>query len=132
MFAPVCSPAFGIAYVEDLRANTWPHFAPIGSVSGIIDGIRWYPPAGLPDDAAGAGQVFSDETHVISAALGGVALMSLPLIGDALANGALVQPLGPVMEVQGFHLVYPQPRTGDSWIAEIREWILGLTLPGAA
>lgn len=133
VFAPVCSPALGIAGIEDLRAVTLLHFAPTGSVSGVIDWPRWHRLAGLPDEAAGAGPVFSDETHVISAALGGqgIALMSLPLIADELGSGALVQPFGPAMDAPGFHLVYPQRRAGDPWIAEVRDWILGLALPGA-
>lgn len=78
--------------------------------------------------------MFSDETRVISAALGGqgIALMSLALIGDKLANGALVQPFGPVMEAPGFHLEYPQHRADDPWIGEIRDWILALPQPDAA
>lgn len=133
VFAPVCSPALRITDVDALRDATLLHFAPTGSVSGVIDWARWFQLAGLPDDAAGAGPVFSDETHVISAALGGqgVALMSLPLIGDELASGALVQPFGPVMQAPGFHLVYPQHRAADPWLAEVRGWILGLALPGA-
>ncbi len=132
-FAPVCSPMLGITGIDALQAHTLLHFAPVGSVSRAIDWPRWHQLAGLPDEAAGAGPVFSDETHVIAAALGGqgIALMSLPLIQHELASGALVQPFGPVMQAEGFHLVYPQRHADDAWIAEVRDWILGLALPGA-
>ncbi|NYZ61790.1 LysR substrate-binding domain-containing protein [Luteimonas deserti] len=133
VFAPVCSPALGIGGIGDLRGATLLHFAPAGSVSSVIDWSAWHRLAGLPDHDTGAGPVFSDETHVISAALGGqgVALMSLPLIGDELASGALVQPFGPVIQAPGFHLVYPQRRADDPWIAGVRDWILSLPRPGA-
>jgi len=131
-FAPVCSPKLRLKRAADLHAHTLLHFAPAGSISAPVDWPRWHRLAGLPEDGAAAGPVFSDETHVITAALGGqgVALMSLPLVREELAGGALVQPFGPAMDAAAFHLVYPERRADDPWVTEVRDWILGLSLPG--
>lgn len=77
-----------------------------------------------------AGVVFSDETHTISAALGGqgVALMSLALVAGELEAGSLVAPFGPVFEAEPFHFVYPEAVRDDGWITTLRDWILGLPL----
>lgn len=116
----------------EVRGQTLLHFAPAGAISAPVDWLHWHRLAGLPDTDAGAGPVFTDETHVISAALGGqgVALMSLPLVREELAGGALVQPFGPVIAGAAFHLVYPERRADDPWVVEVRDWILGLSLPG--
>ena len=131
-FAPVCSPRLGLTHPSALGRHTLLHFAPTGSVSAPIDWPHWHRLAGLSVERADVGPVFSDETHVISAALGGqgVALMSVPLVREELAGGALVQPFGPVIQGSAFHLVYPERRADDPWVVEVRDWILGLSLPG--
>jgi len=55
------------------------------------------------------GLVFSDETHTVSVALAGqgVALMSRALIADELRQDTLVNPFGPALKGEPFHLVYP-------------------------
>ena len=84
--------------------------------------------ARVPDLDMGAGLVFSDETHTITAALDGqgIALMSKALIADELARGRLVQPFGPDLHAKPFHLVYPEERLREPAIAAVREWVLGL------
>ena len=70
--------------------------------------------------------MFSDETHAISAAIGGqgVALMSRTLIADELEEGRLVQPFGPELEGKPFYLVYPENRRNDPVIRAIRDWVM--------
>ena len=72
-----------------------------------------------------SGATFSDETHAILAALGGqgVALLSLTLVAEELRSGALVQPCGPVIEGDGYYLVYPAHRRDDDAVRAVRAWI---------
>ncbi|MGY2436964.1 LysR substrate-binding domain-containing protein, partial [Escherichia coli] len=82
----------------------------------------------VPGLDVGAGLVFSDETHAVSAAVGaqGVALMSRQLIEDELREGRLVQPFGPELEGKPFFLVYPESRINDPTILAVREWIMAV------
>jgi LysR family transcriptional regulator, glycine cleavage system transcriptional activator len=52
--------------------------------------------------------------------------MSRTLIEDELRQGRLVQPFGPALEGQAFHLVYPAARRGDPLVLAVREWVVGL------
>ncbi|WP_084536639.1 LysR substrate-binding domain-containing protein [Azospirillum halopraeferens] len=125
-FAPVCSPRLGIRSAEDLARATlihfeWRHVEPETPVWR-----RWLDHAAIgrtvdPD----GGLVFSDEGHAIQAAVAGhgVALLSLVLVAGDLANGALVQPFGPVLGGYTYHLVHPvDPADGDA-VAAVRDWL---------
>ena len=72
--------------------------------------------------------MFSDETHVISAVIGGqgVALMGRELIEDELKEGRLVQPFGPELPGKPFHLVYPESRREDPVIRAVRDWVMAV------
>ena len=72
--------------------------------------------------------MFSDETHTVSAALAGqgVALMSRALIADELKQGTLVNPFGPALKGEPFHLVYPESRRSEAAIVAVRDWVLQL------
>ena len=128
VFAPVCSPALALRDPQALSNVPLLHFAPPGSVSAPVDWPAWQRAARIPGLDAGAGSVFSDETHVISAALAGqgVGLMSLSLVADELRAGSLVQPFGPTLPALPFHLVYADSRKDDCWLDTLRNWILGL------
>nr|WP_255783863.1 LysR substrate-binding domain-containing protein [Lysobacter chinensis] len=128
VFAPVCSPRLDLDDPHQLPRHTLLHFAPPGSRSAPVDWRVWQARARVSGLDAEAGPVFSDETHTISAALAGqgVALMSLALVADELRAGSLRSPFGPELEAAPFHLVYPQTRLEDCWLATLRDWILGL------
>ncbi len=125
-FVPACSPHLGLEGVEDLSAHPLIHFRPQGRSIAPLDWAGWQKCAGIPDLDVSAGLVFSDETHAISAAVGGegVALMSRPLIADELAERRLVQPFGPELEGKPFYLVYPERRRHDPVILAIRDWVM--------
>lgn len=93
-----------------------------------MDWAVWQKQAQVPGLDVGAGLVFSDETHAVSAAVGaqGVALMSRQLIEDELREGRLVQPFGPELEGKPFFLVYPENRRNDPTILAVREWIMAV------
>ena len=126
VFAPVCSPMLALREPRALARHTLLHFAPPGSRSAPVDWPTWQQRAHVAGLDTGIGPVFSDETHTISAALAGqgVALMSLALVSDELDAGSLVQPFGPEIAAEPFHLVIPQGSGEDCWLATLRDWIL--------
>jgi LysR family transcriptional regulator, glycine cleavage system transcriptional activator len=125
-FIPVCSPYLNLKDAADLPRHPLIHFRPQGSLATPLDWAGWQKRAKVAGLDVSAGLVFSDETHAISAAIGGqgVALMSRPLIADELAEGRLVQPFGPEQEGKPFYLVYPENRRDDPVILAIRDWVL--------
>lgn len=139
-FVPACSPQLGLHEVAQLPLHPLIHFRPQGSASAPLDWVSWQKRAKVAGLDVSAGLVFSDETHSISAAVGGqgVALMGRELIADELAEGRLVQPFGPELEGKPFYLVYPESRRADPTILAIRDWVLAvpgtlctLSAPGA-
>jgi LysR family glycine cleavage system transcriptional activator len=129
-FVPACSPLLELHDVTDLPRHTLIHFRNQAVMSAPLDWAVWQKKAQVTGLDVGAGLVFSDETHAVSAAIGaqGVALMSRQLIEDELKAGRLVQPFGPELEGKPFFLVYPESRRNDASIQAVREWVL--TVPG--
>lgn len=128
IFVPACSPTLGLRGRADLPGNTLIHCDQRTGSSLPLDWATWQKRAKVPGLDAGAGLMFSDETLAIAAALDGqgVALMSRALVDDELRSGRLVQPFGPDLEGQPFHLVYPQNKARDPRIAAVREWVMAL------
>ncbi|KAA0011859.1 transcriptional regulator GcvA [Billgrantia pellis] len=127
VFIPACSPALELREPAELVRHTLLHFSS-PKVIAPVDWAAWQRRVQVPGLDVSAGLLFSDESHGITAALDGqgVALMSRHLIAEELRQGRLVQPFGPEITVQPFHLVYPPERLGEPAIAAVREWILGL------
>lgn len=127
-FIPACSPYLGLHDITQLPGHSLIHFRNPGAVSSPLDWSVWQKLAKVPGLDVSAGLVFSDETHVISAAVGaqGVALMSRQLIQDELEEGRLVQPFGPEFEGKPFFLVYPESRRHDPTVLAIRDWVLAV------
>ena len=127
-FVPACSPQLGLRDPADLPKHTLIHFRAQGAASAPIHWAAWQKLANVPGLDVSAGLVFSDETHAISAAVGGqgVALMSRQLIEDELKQGRLVEPFGPVMEGKPFHLVYPEGRRDDPTVLAVRDWVMAV------
>ncbi len=127
-FIPACSPYLGLHDIAQLPGHSLIHFRSPGAVSSPLDWSVWQKSAKVPGLDVSAGLVFSDETHVISAAVGaqGVALMSRQLIQDELEEGRLVQPFGPEFEGKPFFLVYPESRRHDPTVLAIRDWVLAV------
>ncbi|MGJ3254964.1 MAG: LysR substrate-binding domain-containing protein [Alcanivorax sp.] len=125
-FAPVCSLYLNLNDPADLPKHPLIHFRPQGALATPLDWAGWQKRAKVAGLDVSAGLVFSDETHAISAAIGGqgVALMSRPLIADELEEGRLVQPFGPELEGKPFYLVYPENRRDDPVILAIRDWVM--------
>lgn len=77
-----------------------------------------------------AGLVFSNEAHVVSAAIGGqgVVLMCRQLIEDELREGRVVQPFGPEVDGKPFFLVYPGRWRDEPTTRAVRDWVM--VVPG--
>ncbi|MBF5054793.1 LysR family transcriptional regulator [Alcanivorax sp. 521-1] len=132
-FVPACSPALGVRTHDDLRDTTLIHYEPPNHKGALLSWPAWQKLARVPDLDISKGLVFSDETHTIAAALGGqgIALMSRTLIAEELADGRLVEPFGPELPGEPFHLVYPPERLKEPAIQAVRDWVLGLQIgPG--
>ncbi|WP_137971537.1 LysR substrate-binding domain-containing protein [Pseudomonas sp. F(2018)] len=129
-FIPACSPRLGLQDAAELPRHTLIHFRNQAVVSSPLDWALWQKQAKVPGLDVSAGLVFSDETHAVSAAIGGqgVALMSRQLIEDELREGRLVQPFGPEVQGKPFFLVYPESRRDDPAIRAVRDWVM--TVPG--
>ena len=124
-FIPACSPSLKLRRRADLPRHTLLHFAPHGAAVDI-DWRAWQKQARVPGLDVTAGPAFSDETHAVAAALAGqgVALMGSLLVRSELEAGLLVQPFGPELRGQPFHLVYPVQRRDDPLVRAVREWLL--------
>ncbi|MEH6498157.1 MAG: LysR substrate-binding domain-containing protein [Pseudoalteromonas distincta] len=123
---PACSPHL----VQHVGADTskYPliHFRPQGIVISPMDWVGYQKKAQIPGLDINAGLAFSDESHAISAAIGGqgVMLIDRQLIEDELAEGRLVQPFGPELDDQAFYFVYPENRRKDPTILAVRDWVM--------
>lgn len=124
LFAPVASPRLGLRRPSDLKRQTLLHFDWRQRRRDTPTWKRWADAAGLRLDIDG-GLRFSDESHAIQAAIAGqgVALLGLPLVAAELASGALVQPFGPVLPGDGFHLVTQPERAQQPEIVALRDWL---------
>lgn len=123
-----CRPHLGLHDAAELPKHSLIHFRNQAAVSSPLDWALWQKHAQVPGLDVSAGLVFSDETHAVSAAIGGqgVALMSRQLIEDELREGRLVQPFGPELEGKPFFLVYPENRKSDPTIQAVRDWVMAV------
>lgn len=123
-FAPVCSPRLGVRAPADLRGQTLLHSEWRHPNADTPTWRRWCERAGVAGLDLDAGLRFTDESHAIQAAIAGhgVALLSLALVADDLAAGALVQPFGPSLEGYPHWWVQaPGPARAD--LAALRAWL---------
>jgi LysR family glycine cleavage system transcriptional activator len=124
-FVPMCSPTLGLTAQEQMRDapllhNEWRHQGPDtptwarwGRVAGI-DGVDWT-----------RGVTFTDEAHVIQAAIAGqgVALLSPLLLSAELEQGSLVHPFGPALPGVHFHFVRPDDPRHAARSAALESWL---------
>lgn len=124
-FVPMCSPALGLTGPEELGVapllhSEWRHQGPDtptwlrwGQVAGV-DGVDWT-----------RGVTFTDEAHVLQAAIAGqgVALISPLLVSAELESGALVQPFGPALPGVYFHFVRPDDPRHAARSAALEAWL---------
>lgn len=128
-FAPVASPRLALRRPSDLKRQTLLHFDWRRRRRDTPTWRRWAEQSGIRDFDPANGLRFSDESHAIQAAIAGqgVALLGLPLISAELASGALVQPFGPVLQGDGYYLVFPPGRAQQPEIVALQDWLRAAT-----
>ena len=124
-FVPMCSPSLGLTRPDQLRQlpllhSEWrrqgpetPTWERWGEIFGL-EGVDWT-----------RGVTFTDESHVIQAAIAGhgVALLSPLLLAPELEIGSLVQPFGPAIAGLDFHFVYPDSPQSARRCAALETWL---------
>jgi LysR family transcriptional regulator, glycine cleavage system transcriptional activator len=126
-FAPACSPRLRLREARDLANHTMIHFEWRRHRKENPTWTRWLRTAGMPALTPKGDLIFTDESQAIQAAIAGngVALLSLTLIAEELARGALVQPFGPTLELDGYHydFVYLPAHEHSANISALRAWV---------
>lgn len=124
--APACSPHLAVRSEDDLASHPLLHFEWPDLTDATPTWPAWLRQAGITEVDGNAGIRFSDEGHVIQAAIAGqgIALLSVVLAADDLASGALVQPFGPVLDAHPYWVVHPRhsARTGD--VGKLVGWLV--------
>ncbi|MGF7146484.1 LysR family glycine cleavage system transcriptional activator [Sphingomonas zeicaulis] len=131
-FAPVASPRLRLGTPADLAQAPLIHFDWRRPDPGNPTWATWFAAAGLAEPAAAAALRFSDENLAIQAAVTGrgVALLSLALVAEEIADGALVQPFGPVLDGLTYHLVTTAPQPPEGAVAAAIAWLRGEAAAG--
>lgn len=129
---PVCSPALAtggapLRTPADLAGHTLLHLDWQPAAGGWPDWSDWLRMAGAADVEATGGPRFTDHALALQAAMAGqgVALGSSPLTADALAEGFLINPFGPVIDSGfGYDVVTRADEPSES-VHGFVAWILG-------
>jgi LysR family transcriptional regulator, glycine cleavage system transcriptional activator len=123
-YVPVCAPVLGrkLKTPADLAHHTLLH------AEAMSDAWRmWLLAAGVMNVDPDRGQVLSDTTAVIQAAIDGigVAITDRKFIAPELKQRRLVAPFAIDMPSGGaFYFVYPESRATDRRIATFRDWVV--------
>jgi len=123
--APACSPRLAVRYKRDLASCPLLHFEWAHLTDETLTWAAWLRQAGISDIDGSAGIRFSDEGHVIQAAIAGqgLALLSLVLAAEDLASGALVQPFGPVLDAHPYWVVHPRHLARAEDVGKLVDWL---------
>lgn len=131
-FAPVCTPTlaaaavdalhsvpliafdWGPAFRDDARAPVWRH---------------WFERVGQAQAAPAL--MVSEELHAVQATLAGqgVGLLSLELVADELASGALVRPFRGALDGLRYDLVFHREAADRAATRMLRAWVLDVFSP---
>jgi len=130
-FAPLCSPALASTATSDIAS------APlIATRWRKTDGKsptweRWFAQSGNKPPAPDRALSVDDDMHAAQAAIAGrgVALLSVHLMRKEIADGLLVQPLGPTLEGHGHHAVWPEKARNRGDIEAVQRWLVAATAP---
>lgn len=123
-YVPVCAPALArrLKVPADLKRHTLLHSEPTSDAWRM-----WLLAVGATSVDPDGGQVLSDTTAAIQAAMDGigVAISDRKFIAPELKQRRLVAPFAIDMPSGGaFYFVYPQARANDRRIATFRDWVV--------
>lgn len=124
----LCSPTLRIETPKDLERVPLLHSEWKSPVAGP-DWVCWTQLAGMTDMAANSGLRFTDDGHALQAAIAGhgAIFSSLPLAAPDLAAGLLVNPFGPVIEGEDYHIVATRESLARPEVVIVRDWVRSLT-----
>jgi LysR family glycine cleavage system transcriptional activator len=128
MFGPVCSPALGLARLEDLQRATLIHVDGRQVPAPSPDWTRWCTAAGVHELDTQSGVHFPDSALAVQAAIAGhgVAIVSLVLVADALDAGLLAAPFAPVLRGETYHFACAPDLETRPDIVALRNWFVTL------
>jgi len=123
-FGPVCSPRLGLTRAAELRGVPLLHVDGVRVPRPAPTWARWCAHAGIARVNTTAGPRFSHGLHAAQAAIAGqgVALISLVLVGDALASGLLVQPFPATLRGATYHFVCATELAERADVVALRTW----------
>lgn len=131
-FVPMCSPSLSLSDPDQLRDVPLLHTEYYRQGPETPVWTRWGEIAGVTGVDWSKGVTFTDESHVIQAAIAGhgVALLSPLLLESELRVGSLVNPFGPAIDGLQFHFVFPDTPQGLRKCAALEAWLSeALALP---
>jgi LysR family transcriptional regulator, glycine cleavage system transcriptional activator len=124
-YAPVAHPSVKLRRRTDLARIRLVHFEWHRPAPDNPTWRRWFKAAGQRAGDS-PGLHFTDESHAIQAVAAGhgVGLLSLMLVADDLAAGALASPFGPQITGKGGYLVHSSERAMSAAVSAVRAWLL--------
>jgi len=131
---PVCSPAFASRHADalatpaGLASLTLLHDEIGEAAPGLPTWASWFEQAGVSPKPKTRGPSFESLHMALASAEAGqgIALGLTPLVDDALASGALIQPFPTaVPSVHAFWLVCRSDRARERKLAAFRSWVRG-------
>lgn len=129
-YAPVAHPSLDLRRRTDLARVRLIHFEWHKPAPDNPTWRRWFKAAGLRDSET-PGLHFTDESHAIQAVAAGhgVGLLSLTLVADDIAAGALISPFGPQIAGKGGYLVHSSERPMSVAASAAHAWLLSELRP---
>jgi LysR family glycine cleavage system transcriptional activator len=129
-YVPVAHPSLGLRKRADLTRFPLIHFEWHRAAPDNPTWQRWFRAAGLRS-SDNAGLHFTDESHAIQATVAGhgVGLLSLTLVADDIASGALISPFGPKIPGKPCYLVHASERAMSAAASAVRAWLLSELRP---
>lgn len=123
-FGVLCSPGLGVRRVRDLVGATLLHIQ-WKRPGDDPDWSRWAKAANIADLPVAIGPRFTDDSHALQAAVAGmgVAIGSLELARQEMEAGLLVNPFGPILPGEAYHVVTTPRAAADPHVAAVKAWL---------
>lgn len=123
-FGVVCDPRLGLSHPKDLMSVPLLH-VDWKRRGDDPDWERWAKMAGLTELSVGNGPRFTDDSHALQAAIAGhgAAIGSLELARPELDAGLLVNPFGPIMPGEVYHIVATPRAMATEGVMAVRAWL---------
>jgi LysR family transcriptional regulator, glycine cleavage system transcriptional activator len=124
VFAPVCSPGLGLKSKDGLRCAALIHVDGLTRPQPAPDWERWCQKAHVSAIDTASGLRLSNSMLALQLAIAGqgVAIVSLTLAADALADGLLVRPFAETLPGDTFSFVSAPDIVGRDAVMKMKRW----------